>query len=196
MRGFNIEASLKPIWKKTGAITGEQYFTTQNPGFIWRGKTSLFTAIDKFVNDRGNLNVRLLSVYKMVDATGEKHDQGELLRWLGERAWFPTNLLPSENLRWEPLDNETAYLHYQYRNLRLQYKVRFNAVGELVSCETRRYMGEKSLENWIGKFRNYQEINGMLLPTKAEGAWIQNGEEKPYACFEVTQLQYDIPEIY
>ncbi|WP_317133065.1 DUF6544 family protein [Adhaeribacter soli] len=178
------------------AIAGEQYFTSRNPGFIWQGKTSMFTAIDKFVNGSGNLNVKLFSVYKMVDAKGEKYDQGELLRWLGESAWFPTNLLPTENLRWEAVDDQTANLHYQYQNLHLQYKVRFNAAGELVSCETRRYMGDKSLESWIGRFSNYQEINGMLLPTRVEGAWILKGEEKPYARFEVTCLEHDIPEAF
>jgi hypothetical protein len=56
-------------------------------------------------------------------------------------------------------------------------------------------MGESRLENWIGRFSDYQRINGIAVPTKAEGAWILHGQEHPYARFEVTKLEYDRPEL-
>lgn len=189
----HFKTDLKKDWL---AITGEQYFTTQTPGFVWQGKTSLFTATDKFVHGKGSLNVRLLSTLKIVDAKGEKYNQGELLRWLGESAWFPTNLLPSENLKWLPIDSKTATLEFHYHDLELQFRVRFNATGEIESFETKRYMGEQNLENWIGKFSKYKEINGMLLPTKAEGAWVLDGKEQYYARFYVTRLEHNISELF
>ncbi|MBK0402194.1 hypothetical protein I5M27_04315 [Adhaeribacter sp. BT258] len=177
-------------------INGEQYFTTQNPGFVWRGKTSVFTATDKLTNGNGSLSVKLLSSVRIVNAKGEKYNQGELLRWLGESAWFPTNLLPSPNLKWGPIDAETAHLTYQYNDLKLNYKVRFNPSGEIISFETKRYLGNTNLESWIGKYSDYRKINGVLVPTKAEGAWIMNGQEHPYARFNVTELEYDQPKLF
>ena len=71
------------IGKDWVGIKGEQYFTTQNPGFIWRGKVSIATAYDMYLSDNGRLQVVLLNLFKVVDAHGESFDQGELLRWLG-----------------------------------------------------------------------------------------------------------------
>ncbi|HHE39097.1 MAG TPA: hypothetical protein ENL20_11095, partial [Candidatus Cloacimonetes bacterium] len=65
-------------------IKGEQYFTTEKPGFIWEGKTAMFTAHDMYLANKGRLVVTLLSLFKIVDGQGESFNQGELLRWLGE----------------------------------------------------------------------------------------------------------------
>src|ERR1035437_6428058 len=73
-------------------ITGEQYATTAKPGFIWKGTTSMFVARDMYISDKGRLIVSLFSLYNVVDAEGEQYNQGELLRWLGDRVLYPTNL--------------------------------------------------------------------------------------------------------
>lgn len=184
------------LQKEWTDITGEQYFTAPEPGFVWQGKTALFTATDKFVKGQGGLKVTLFSAVTVVDASGAKYDQGELLRWLGESAWFPTNLLPSKNLFWTPMDAQTAGLTFVYNEHKLQYTVRFNARGEITAFETLRFMGDKNLEKWVGKFSDYRQLNGVLVPTKAEGAWILQDQEYPYARFTVTSLEYNRPALF
>ena len=104
-------------------IEGEEYFTTTRPGYIWNGTTSLFTARDKYLSDKGRLVVFVLSLFKVEDASGQKYDEGELLRWLGESVCFPTNLLPSEYLRWSPVNGNTAVLNFHYKGIQLCYVV-------------------------------------------------------------------------
>ncbi|MEO8960952.1 MAG: DUF6544 family protein [Ginsengibacter sp.] len=65
-------------------IKGEQYATTEKPGFIWKGTTSMFVARDMYISDKGRLIVSLFSLYNVADAKGAKYNEGELLRWLGE----------------------------------------------------------------------------------------------------------------
>jgi hypothetical protein len=48
-------------------IEGEEYFTTQKPGFIWKGKTKNFSAYDMFLAGKGRLLVMLFSIFKIVD---------------------------------------------------------------------------------------------------------------------------------
>ena len=43
-------------------ITGEQYATTEKPGFIWKGTTSMFVARDMYISDKGRLIVSLFSL--------------------------------------------------------------------------------------------------------------------------------------
>lgn len=103
------------IDKNWANIKGEQYTTTEKPGFIWKGTTLMFTARDLFISDQGRLVVSLLSVFNIADATGEQYYKGELLRWLGESVLYPTNFLPSEKLQWLPIDSKTAQLTFDIK---------------------------------------------------------------------------------
>ncbi len=171
-------------------IDGEEYFTTEKPGFLWHGKTDLFTVTDKYINGKGKIKVTLLSIYNTINAKGPHYNQGELLRWLGESVWFPTNLLPSDYLKWSAIDNESAKINFNYKSLSLSYIVRFNTLGEIISLETKRYMGDGQLESWIGKLSNYQLLNNILIPTSLEAIWNLKSGEFPYAKFNLTAIDY------
>jgi hypothetical protein len=175
-------------------IKGEQYFTTAKPGFIWKGSTSIFTANDQYISNRGKLTVSLFSLFKIAGGEGEKYDQGELLRWLAESVWFPTNLLPNENLQWKPVDMHHAHLVFTYKGLSLLYLVTFNDKDEIAQLETKRYMNEKSLETWIGKISDYGVKNGMMIPFSIEAIYKLKEGDYSYAKFNVKRIEYDIPE--
>ncbi|MEO6903509.1 MAG: DUF6544 family protein [Bacteroidia bacterium] len=176
------------------AITGEQYATTQKPGFIWKGTTSMFVARDMYISDKGRLIATLFSVYNVVDAKGFKYNEGELLRWLGESVLYPTNLLPSERLQWLPIDSQTAKLTFNYNGLSLFFKITFNDIGEITEMETKRYMGEKNLETWVIKVTNYKKLNNILIPTAFDVLWRLDKGDFSYAKFNVSQVEYDKPE--
>lgn len=177
-------------------IEGEQYYTMETPGFVWIGKTSTFIARDMYLADKGRLTIFLFSIYKIVDGQGDKYNQGELLRWLGENVWFPTNLLPNEYLQWSPIDSNSAGLTFKYKDLSLFYTVRFNEQGEITELETKRYMNEEKLETWIGKAGDYKEINGVVIPTKIEAIWRLKSGDFNYAKFNLKNIEYDKPQQY
>lgn len=180
--------------KKWIDIKGEQYFTTSTPGFIWKGVTMLFTARDMYMDGEGSLVVSILSLFKVVDGKGAKLNQGELLRWLAEGVWFPTNLLPTEKLRWIEVGDLTAKLLFNHNGMLLTYIATFNSKGEITQLETKRYMSDENLETWIGKMSDYKEISGVVIPTSIEAIWRLADEDFSYAKFFVKQIEYDIPE--
>jgi hypothetical protein len=181
---------------KWAAIHGEEYFTISEPGFIWKGKLNYMTAIDSYVNGKGNLAVYLCRFIRVINGKGKRFSQGELLRWLGEAVWFPTALLPNNNLHWELIDQHHAKLIYQHNNLQVYYIVTFNDAHEIVQLETRRYMGNKGLETWIGKVSNYKLRNNMLIPQTIQGVWRLPGGDFTYAVFYLTDIEYDQPKLY
>jgi hypothetical protein len=185
-----FKSDLKKDWT---AITGEEYFTVGQPGFIWKGKTNLFTALDMYVAKKGRLVVFLFSLFKIADSQGDKFNQGEMLRWLGENVWFPTNLLPGENLKWQPINNTSAKLIYKYNNLSLFYTVMFNDKNEIEQMETERYMEEGGLQKWVVKCGNYQKRNGILVPITAEVLWRLEEGDFSYAKFNVKKFEYNEP---
>ncbi|MGY4538378.1 hypothetical protein ACVW0P_002798 [Mucilaginibacter sp. UYNi724] len=174
-------------------IVGEQYFTVKKTGFIWKGTTTLFTARDMYISDKGRLVVSLFSLYNIVNGKGKKFNQGELLRWLAESVWFPTNLLPSESLQWLAMDKNTAKLIFTYRGMSLSYIVSFSN-DEITQFQTSRYMGNEKLETWIGKPGAYQKINNIMVPTKIEAIWRLAKGDFSYAKFNVLRIDYNLPE--
>jgi hypothetical protein len=175
-------------------ITGEQYATTEKPGFIWKGTTSMFVARDMYISDKGRLIATLLSVYNVADAKGEKYNEGELLRWLGESVLYPTNFLPNDRLHWSPIDSTTSKLTFNYNGLSLFFKITFNEIGEITQMETKRYMGEENLETWVIKATNYKELNNVLIPTAFDVLWRLDKGDFSYAKFNVTEVEYNKPE--
>lgn len=187
-----FKADLKKDWMN---ITGEQYATTEKPGFIWKGTTAMFVARDMYISDHGRLIVSLFSVYNIVDAKGkEKYDMGEILRWLGESILYPTNFLPSERLKWFPIDSNAAKLTFNYNGLSLFFTFTFNEVGEITEMETKRYMGEGNLETWVIKANNYKQLNNVMVPTVFDVLWRLEKGDFSYAKFNITEVEYDIPK--
>lgn len=180
--------------KKWGVIKGEQYFTLEKPGYVWKGSTPLFSARDMYIADEGRLIVTLLSLVNVVDEQGEEFNEGEFQRWLAESVWFPTNLLPSEKLHWSPIDTNTAKLIFSYNELSVTYVVTFNSIGEITEMQTSRFMEKDKKEIWIGKMYDYKEMNEVLVPTNIEAIWRLETGDFPYAKFRVHKLEYDIPE--
>jgi hypothetical protein len=177
-------------------IEGEEYFTTEKPGYIWRGRTALFTARDSYIAGKGRLIVTILSLIKVVDGKGPQYDQGELLRWLAESVWFPTNLLPSKNLQWIPVDSLSARLTFDYNGLSVFFIVRFDDTGTIIEMETKRYMDEKSLETWICKMGKYEDRNAIIIPTEAEVFWRLEKGNFSYAKFKINKIDYNISQKY
>lgn len=89
-----------------------------------------------YKSDKKRLIATLFSLYNVADARGEKYNEGELLRWLGESVLYPTNFLPGEEFKWVPIDSKTAKLTFKYNGLSLFFKITFNTVGEITEIET------------------------------------------------------------
>ena len=186
-----FKTDLKKNWVN---ITGEQYFTTEKPGFIWKGITSMFIARDMYIANEGRLIATIFSTINVADIHGkQQYNESELLRWLSESVWFPTNLLPSEKLKWIAIDATSAKLTYDYKGLSLFYLITFNKKGEIIQMETRRFMDEKRQETWIVKPNQYQEKNGVIIPTQAEVFWRLKEGDFSYARFYIQKIEYNIP---
>ncbi len=175
-------------------IKGEQYAITEKPGFIWKGTTTKFVARDMYIAEKGRLVVSLFSLFNVVNASGEQYDEGELLRWLGESVLYPTNLLPSERLHWFPIDANSAKLTFEYKGHTLFFKITFNAIGEIIEMETKRFMDAKKLETWVIKLSTYQELNNILIPAAFEVIWRLEKGDFSYAKFIITEVEYNKAE--
>jgi hypothetical protein len=183
------ELKINNKWRK---VKGEEYFTTEKPGFIWRGKLRFFSGIDSYYVGKGNLQIKFLNKIKIVDKKSEEIYKSELLRWLSEAPWYPTALLPSDTLKWEEIDYYSAKAILTDSGLTVEGIFHFNEKGQVIKFEARRYK-DNSPEDWIGFYDDFRNVNNIKVPFYVEVGWhLDSGLDK-YVRFQVEKIQYGIP---
>jgi len=187
------------------SIKAEQYFTTEDPAFIWRVKLAVAPFIwiegrDMYYQGKGNMLIKLLSTITVADATGKEMDISSLIRFLSEIPWFPTALLSSDYIEWKEIDSNSAQAVIKDNGYTASGIFTFNEKGEIIKFVTNdRYMevdGKYFKEQWGGYYRNYQEIEGMKIPTEGEVEWNLSERDLQYAKLKITDIQYNITEKY
>jgi hypothetical protein len=194
---FNIGETTDQ-WKP---FTSDQEVITQRPGFDWDGRVAMMPGLpvrvhDAYVAGEGILHASLLGLFSLVDMRGGGDvAEGELMRFFAEAAWYPTALLPSQGVRWEAVDHRSAYATLTEGTISITMLFTFDEQGliETVSTEARgrTVNGEVVLAPWHGRFWNYEERGGMLVPLDGEVAWLLPEGAKPYWRGHITEIDYD-----
>jgi len=184
-------------------MKAEQYYNTDSIEFVWLGKIKMnplmsVTGRDKYLNGEGNMLIKLWSLIKVADAKGPEVNLGELLRYLGEIAWFPSAFL-SPAMEWKTIDDQTVEVTLTVHDQTASGEFVFNDYGQITEFRAERYYekdGEYTLQDWGGVYDNYQEINGWKIPTHAVVTW--HLPEGDYSYFDgtITEIQFNVPEVY
>ena len=191
--------------QKWMSIEGQEYFTTETPGFLWIGKISLLplvwiTGVDKYLEGRGTFQIKIMSIFTIADdPTGKELDESELMRWLAEAPLFPTALLPSSYLHWEPVDSDSAKAIIDYGRTRVEALFHFDKKGEIVQMNADRYRAVDNSfvkEKWLGHYSNYAVTKNILVPWDIEVSWNSEVGNFTYAKFKIKEIQYDNPIKY
>jgi hypothetical protein len=123
-------------WKP---FTSHQWVVTRRPGFVWDGRVAMVRGLvihvhDAYVNGDGILHPAIAGLYSLTNLRGSGEiAHGELMRFFAESAWYPTALLPSQGIRWEPVDDRSAKATLTDGPLTLTLLFRFNDDGVIES---------------------------------------------------------------
>ncbi len=184
-------------------FTAEQYYTTERPAFIWYTtmKPSPFLPItgrDRYWQGRGNMLIKLLSIVPVVDATGPEMNQGTLVRYLNEMMWFPSAAL-NEYVHWEAIDDTSARAIMEYQGISGSAVFYFNQRGEMTNMVADRYRSVDDrfeLAPWATPIQGYKEFSGTRIPYRGEGVWHLDSGDFSYIRVEITDIEYNEPELY
>jgi hypothetical protein len=180
-------------------IRGEQYFVASPPGFVWWGRARVapglwIDARDRSVGGIGNMRVMAESTFTLADASGPEIDQGALLRLLAEMTWFPTALLDDRYVTWTAVDDRRtrATLGVGGREVACLFEFGVDGLPASVSADRYRDLGGRAvLTPWRGEFADYRAVRGMLVPHQVAVYWHVDGQDIPYARFQVERLEYN-----
>ena len=95
-------------------FVSKQRVITRRFGFLWDARVRMAPGVSAYVHDayvagEGILHATALGLVTVMDLRGTREvAEGELMRFFAEAAWYPTALLPSQGVRWEPVDGSSA----------------------------------------------------------------------------------------
>jgi hypothetical protein len=181
----------------------EQYYTTDNPAFIWKANVTFAPLLwisgkDSFAEGKGNMLIKVLSLIKVVDGSGPELDQGALCRYLNEMMWFPNAYL-NDYVKWEPMDANSARATMTVKGVTASALLKFSDEGKLVDFVAQRFMssGDKYVkELWSTPVEDYKEFNNIVLPAKGRAVWILKTGDFCYIELELVDIEYNVAEEY
>lgn len=184
-------------------VRAEQYFIPHQPGFIWKADIRMapflhISGRDKYDDARGNMLIKVLSLFTAADSSGPEIDQGTMLRYLAEMIWFPSAAL-NDYIIWTTIDDNNAEATMTYGDVSATGVFTFNSQGDPTHFEAERYGdfdGEMRLETWAIPLKSYREFEGVRVPTEGEVTWKLDSGDFNWFNFEVVEIEYDNPHPY
>ena len=173
--------------------------STDKPFFYWKGVIKpapliFVTGTDKF-DGTGNLKIKIFGLFTIGNKKGTESDKAELLRYLAEMLWFPTSVL-SDFVTWEEIDPLTAKGIIVWEGINVEATFYFAEDGRLINTISKRYMDKGRYETWETPVEGYADFNGYLLPYKGPAIYkLEEGDFK-YIDIEITDIEFNVKEIY
>jgi hypothetical protein len=193
-----VRMKLKPGQDTWNDATAEQYFTTQNPAFIWKVEMNMspfikITGRDRFANGKGEMMIKLFSIINIANEKGVKIDEGTLQRYLGEIVWFPSAAL-SPYISWEEIDSLSAKASMNYKGTSGSGIFHFNENGDFIQYSTFRYKGNEAgsvKHEWLINVNDRAIINGIKIPVKMKATWKLDDGDWTWLDMELTDVKYN-----
>ncbi|HEX7091886.1 MAG TPA: DUF6544 family protein [Longimicrobiales bacterium] len=178
-----------------------QHFTAVPAGFVWDARIRMapLTSVrvrDHYFGGSAAMLGKLAALIPVADEEGGVELAASALhRQLAERVWFPTALLPTQGVRWEAVDDSTARASLTDSGITVTLTTHFGDDDLIRRVEMMRYRdvgGTGVPTPFVGYFRNYARVDGMLVPLEAETEWILPEGRFAFWKARITEARYEL----
>jgi hypothetical protein len=186
------------VWRTARA---EQFSTLETPAFIWTVKMKMNPLIyifgrDKFEHGKGEMRMKINSLFTVVNELGEKIDEGSLQRFLGEMVWMPLLAL-SPYIEWEIIDEYSAKASMSYMGTRGSGTFYFNQHGDFIRFEALRYKGNEADAQrylWVLTVDEYTSFEGVRVPSRMKATWKLPEGDWTWLELSIADIRYEVCE--
>jgi uncharacterized protein DUF6544 len=155
-----------------------------------------FTAFHRYVGLHATMQVRVLSLFDVVDAKGPLMDQSETVTLFNDLCLLaPANLVDADVI-WREIDEHTVRGTFSNAGHTISADLLFDAHGDLVNFVSEdRYLSAdgKTYEKypWSTPVRDYRDFNGRRVAVHGDAVWTKPEGDFTYARFELREIAYD-----
>jgi len=189
---------MKAGQEKWTDATAEQYFTIRHPAFVWKVKMNMppfikITGRDKFMDGKGEMQIKMFSAINLVNEKGGKMDEGTLQRFLGEIVWFPSAAL-NPFITWETIDKHSAKASMEYKGTTASGTFYFNENGDFIRYSALRFKGNEAdakRYEWIIEVKEHAIMNDIKIPVKMTATWKLEEGDWTWLDLEITDIKYN-----
>jgi hypothetical protein len=170
-------------------------------GFVWDARIRMMPGVsvlvrDGFVAGTGSMHAGLFGLITIVSREGSPEiASAALMRYLAEAVWCPTALLPSQGVRWGPVDDSTARATLSVGPVTVSLDYRFGADGlvrGIYAPERGRDVNGTSVPTpWQGRWSEWGEQDGVRIPLRGEVEWVLPEGPQPYWRGRVASICFD-----
>jgi hypothetical protein len=199
---FNMGQPGADNWKPLQAT---QEYVVDPPGFVWDARVAMATALpvlvrDMFLAGQGSMRGKIAGWITVIDAAQTPQlSMAALQRHLGEAIWFPTALLPSQGVRWEPIDDSRSRATLSSGGVTASVEFHFGADGlvDAAIVPDRLFDSGKSPPEphlWRARVLGWREFEGMKLPAQAVAEWVLDSGVYAYWRGEPVTVSFDFSQ--
>ena len=193
------QMKMKPGQEKWNEATAEQYFALEKPAFVWKVSMNIppfikITGRDKFVDGKGEMQIKLFSLVNVVNEKGGKMDEGTLQRYLGEIVWFPSVAL-SPFITWEAIDSLSAQATIKYKGTKGLGTFHFNENGDFIRYSALRYKDNEPdarRYEWVIDVKEHAVMNGVKIPVKMTATWKLDEGDWTWLELQIKEIRYNL----
>jgi hypothetical protein len=159
-------------------FTAEQWMAVDHSAFLWWPTMAMpvgsIVGTDRLDGD-AQLEMRIFGVIPVAKDTSPGLIEGELARYLAEIPWNPAALAGNESLELAQLDDRRVRVTASEDGVSSSITLEFDEAGDIVRSYTEERPRDSSpdaeRQPWGGDFSDYQEFDGIRVPTRGEVYW-------------------------
>ncbi|MDA3881617.1 MAG: hypothetical protein PF436_14610 [Prolixibacteraceae bacterium] len=195
---FDGRFSLKP--GKEMKVTSEQYnWLKQTPVRLFYMRNPIISGYHCYNEKGASMLIKLFGRIKVAYTDGAEMDQAELVTFLNDMCIFAPGALVDAPISWETIDPHTVNATMSQYGNTVSATLYFNEKNELVNFISRdRYAttsnGESENVPWSTPVKDYEEINGIKLPSYGEAIWHYPDHDFSYAKLNIKEVKWNVHE--
>jgi hypothetical protein len=181
-------------------ISSQQYDFFDDPARLFYLESSLygipFDGLHIYVGNSATMQIKVASLFQVVDAKGEKMNQGETVTLFNDICLLAPAVLIDTTIQWETVDSLTVKAHFTNKGNTITALLSFNEKGELTNfISNDRYLSTDgkvyTSYPWSTPVKDYKDFDGRKIPTYAEAIWHTPEGEYSYGKFNVVEIDYN-----
>jgi hypothetical protein len=203
-RAINSGAMKRSMESSWSDISAQQYNFFGDRARLFYIESAMFgipfDGLHMYVDGAATMEIRVASTIKVVDARGEKMNQGETVTMFNDMCCLAPATLIDTTIRWEAVDSMSVKATFTNSGNTVSAILTFNEAGELINfLSNDRFLSSdgKTYLNypWSTPVSNYKDFDGRKVAAYGEAIWHTPQGEFPYAKFNLKEIEYNCTEL-